>query len=80
MMVRIKPNETEPLRPIANIIEDGAGSFKELLTAGIDDEGFHLPRQWSLWKTIDPVSLFRGQVEQGVPEFAAHFGNNVFVF
>lgn len=26
------------------------------------------------------MSLKRGQVEQGVPEFAAHFGNNVFVF
>lgn len=69
------------MRPVAHIIEDGAGSFKELLTAGLEDnEGFFLPRQWSVWKTSDPVSLKRGQVEQGVPEFAAHFGNNVFVF
>ena len=61
VMIRIKPNEAEPLRPIAHIIEDGAGSFKELLTAGLDDqEGFFLPRQWSLWKTTDPVALARG--------------------
>lgn len=81
VIVRMKPNMAEPLRPIAHIIEDGAGSFKELLTAGQDDEeGFQLPKQWSLWKTIDPVSLNRGQVEVGLPEFAAHFGNNVFVF
>lgn len=81
VLVRIKPNSAEPLRPIAHIIEDGAGSFKELLTAGMEDiEGFSLPRQWSLWKTIDPVALKRGQVEAGLPEFAAHFGNNVFVF
>ena len=37
VLVRMKPNESEPLRPIAHIIEDGAGSFKELLTAGLDD-------------------------------------------
>jgi hypothetical protein len=80
ILVRMKPNAAEPLRPIAHIIEDGASGFKELLTAGLDEEGFFLPRQWSLWKTIDPVSLKRGQVEAGLPEFAAHFGNNVFVF
>ena len=81
ILTRMKPNKAEPLRPIAHIIEDGAGSFKELLTAGLEDnEGFFLPRQWSLWKTIDPVALKRGQVEAGLPEFAAHFGNNVFVF
>lgn len=85
LMIRMKPSTAEPLRPIAHIIEDGAGSFKELLTTGLGEnesgeEQFFLPRQWSLWKTTDPVSLKNGQVEQGVPEFAAHFGNNVFVF
>ncbi len=81
VLLRLKPNQAEPLRPIAHIIEDGAGSFKELLTAGQEDiEGFSLPRQWSLWKTTDPVALKRGQVEQGTPEHAAHFANNVFVF
>lgn len=81
LMARIKPNDSEPLRPIAQIIEDGAGSFKELLTTGLGEEDqFFLPRQWSLWKTTDPVALKNGQVEQGVPEFAAHFANNVFVF
>ena len=64
VLIRMKPNTAEPLRPIGHIIEDGAGSFKELLTAGMEDiEGFFLPRQWSLWKTTDPVSLKRGQVE-----------------
>jgi len=28
-----------------------------LLTEGIDPEDGTLPRQWSLWKTIDPVEL-----------------------
>lgn len=81
VMSKIKPNMAEPLRPIAHIIEDGAGSFKELLTAGMEDEeGFFLPRQWSLWKTIDPVALKRGEVVPGEPQWAAHFSNNVFVF
>lgn len=39
-----------------------------------------MPRQWSLWRTTDPVELYRGKVEQGQSEFAAHFANNVFVF
>ena len=43
VMARLKPNSAVPLRPIAHVIEDG-GSFKDLLTAGIDDEGFALPR------------------------------------
>lgn len=61
LMVRMKPNASEPLRPIAHIIEDGAGSFKELLTAGLgEDDQFFLPRQWSLWKTTDPVALKNG--------------------
>ena len=38
LMVRMKPNASNPLRPIAHIIEDGAGSFKELLTAGLGEE------------------------------------------
>ena len=66
VMIRMKPNAGEPLRPIAHIIEDGAGAFKELLTSGLEDQdpdnpdAFYLPRQWSYWKTIDPVSLYRG--------------------
>ena len=82
ILVRMRRNVDEPLRPIAHIIEDG-NSFKELLTPPPiedDDEAYQVPRQWSLWKTIDPVSLKNGKVEQGTPEFAAHFGNNVFVF
>lgn len=81
VVVRLKPNQAEPLRPVAHIIEDGAGSFKELLTAGMEEvEGFQLPRTWSLWKTIDPVSLYNGKVETGSAEFAAHYANAVFVF
>ena len=66
VLARIKPDQNEPLRPIAQIFEEGAGSFKDLLTAGLgEDDQFFLPRQWSLWKTYDPVSLSKGQVEQG---------------
>jgi hypothetical protein len=78
---RVKPKVSEPLRPIAKIIE-GGGDFKSLLTdEGNEDDGI-LPRnsQWSLWKTTDPVALLKGQVEQGVPDFAVHYANNVFVF
>ena len=61
LLVRMKPNASEPLRPVAHVIEDGAGSFKELLTAGLgEDDQFFLPRQWSLWKTTDPVALKNG--------------------
>lgn len=72
VQMRVKPNQSEPLRPIAKMIEDG-GAFKELLTAGLpeedeeakdgagdDEEPFFLPRQWSLWKTYDPVALSKG--------------------
>ena len=79
VMNRLKSNSAVPLRPIAHIIEDG-GSFKELLTANIDDENFYLPRQWSLWKQTDPVALTKNQVEQGSPEWSAHYANNVFSF
>lgn len=43
------------------------------------DEG-QLQRQYSLWGTTDPVALTKGKVVMGVPEFAAHFANNVFTF
>jgi hypothetical protein len=81
---RLKPKVAEPLRPIAVTYEDGAGDFKSLLTEalvpdGVEDDNV-LPRQWSLWKTSDPVALYEGRVEPGVPENAAHFANNVFVF
>ncbi len=65
--------------PVAIQIENGS-DFKSLLTEGIDPEDGTLPRQWSLWKTIDPVELQYGKVVVGVPEFTCHFANNVFVF
>ena len=76
---RIKPNVSEPLTPIATIIEGGS-DFKSLLTEGIDSEDGTLPRRWSLWNTVDPVALKAGKVEFGLPEFACHYANNVFVF
>ena len=80
---RVKPKSSEPLRPIAHIIEGGAGDFKSLLTTRPDEEEEDeniLPFEWSLWRTIDPVELLRGKVEEGLPEFACHYANNVFVF
>lgn len=48
VLIRMKPNQAEPLRPTATIIEEGAGSFKELLTVGQEDEddpdAFFVPR------------------------------------
>jgi hypothetical protein len=32
VLIKMKPITAEPLRPIAHIIEDGAGDFKSLLT------------------------------------------------
>lgn len=79
MVYKIKPNASEPLTPVAVIIEGGS-DFKGLLTEGIDPEDGTLPRRWSLWKTVDPVALKAGQVTFGTPEFACHYANNVFVF
>ena len=58
---RIKPFDSDTLTPVATIIE-GAGDFKSLLTEGIEEPeeenvGKQLPREWSLWRTIDPVCL-----------------------
>ena len=74
---KLVPDEGLPLRPIAVQIE-GAGDFKSLLTEGVEEN--HLPRKWSLWKTIDPVALYNGKVIQGAAEFACHYNGNVFVF
>lgn len=76
---RLKPNVSEPLTPVAIVIEGGS-DFKGLLTEGIDPEDGTLPRRWSVWKTVDPVALKEGQVVLGLPEFACHYANNVFVF
>ena len=60
---RLKPKTSEPLRPIAHVIE-GAGALKDLLEDPGDEEATPpiLPRksQWSLWKNIDPVALLKG--------------------
>jgi len=42
VLVRLKPCASEPLRPIALIVEDGASSFKDLLQPvnENDDEAF----------------------------------------
>jgi hypothetical protein len=64
---RLKSDESAPLRPIGKVIEEPSGDYKSLLTEGIepvnigteDDprDFMPLPRQWSLWKQIDPVAL-----------------------
>lgn len=87
---RLKIDESAPLRPIGKIIEEPSGDFKALLTDGIEpvnigteDEprDFNpLPRQWSLWKQIDPVALSLGSVDKGEANFAAEYANNVFTF
>ena len=77
----IRTDSTVPLRPIARKLE-GAGDLKACLTDPLSEdqpEGA-LPRQWSLWKNIDPVALFKGKLVPGLPEFAAAYANNMFVF
>ncbi len=76
---RIHPFDSDPLTPVATVIEGGS-DLKGLLTEGIEPEDGTLPRQWSLWRTTDPVSLQQGQVVPGSAEFACHYANNVFVF
>lgn len=43
------------------------------------DDG-QLPRQYSLWRTTDPVALKNGRVAPGSGDYAAFYANNVFVF
>jgi len=76
-MAKLKPEKDLPLSPIAELIE-GGGDYKGLLSEGLE-EG-QVPRKWSLWRQTDPVALFEGVVAQGLPENAAHFSGNVFVF
>lgn len=80
---RLKPAVSEPLTPVATIIE-GAGDKKGLLTEGLaeneDGDVIQLPRTWSLWRDVDPVLLQKGTVARGEAEWACHFANNVFVF
>lgn len=76
---RLKPNTTEPVHPYAKLIE-GGGDFAGLLSQDVlVDEG-QMPRQYSLWRTTDPVSLSKSKVAPGLPEWSAHYANNVFVF
>ena len=65
------------MRPLAIAIE-GCGDYKSLLTEGLEEN--QIPRKWSLWKQTDPVALADGKVLQGLPENAAHYNGNVFVF
>lgn len=77
----IRTDSTVPLRPIARKLE-GAGDLKACLTDPLFEEQPEgtLPRQWSLWKNIDPVALHNGKLVPGLPEFAAAYANNMFVF
>jgi len=57
---RIRSDSTIPLRPVPKQLE-GAGDMKALLTEPLfeDQPEGTLARQWSLWKQIDPVALFK---------------------
>jgi hypothetical protein len=79
VVYRLKPNTTEPIMPVAKIIE-GGGDFAGLLSTDVNIDEGQLPRQYSLWRTTDPVALAQGKVVPGNPEYAAHFANNVFCF
>lgn len=79
VVYRLKPNTTEPITPVAKIIE-GGGDFAGLLSADINVDEGQLPRQYSLWRTTDPVALAEGKVVPGNPEFSASYANNVFCF
>lgn len=79
VVYRLKPNPTEPVTPVAKIIE-GGGDFAGLLSQEVNVDEGQLPRQYSLWRTTDPVALANGKVVPGSGDFAAHYANNVFVF
>lgn len=76
---RLKPNTSEPITPYAKMIE-GGGDFAGLLAQDVNIDEGQLPRQYSLWRTTDPVALSQSKVVPGVPDFSAHYANNVFVF
>ena len=70
--------ERNPLRPLGIALE-GEGDFKGLLTQGLEEN--EVPREWSLWKQTDPVSLVEdGKVVPGTAEFGASYSGRVFVF
>ena len=70
-------NETNPLRPLATIL-DAESEFKALLTQSVEDN--EVPRIWSLWKQTDPVPLLEsGKVIPGSPEFGTKYAGRVFV-
>ena len=69
--------EKEPLIP-QPINLDAEGEFKGLLYQNIPEKG--VPRKWSIFKQIDVVSLNKGKIEPGTPEFAVSYAGMVFVF
>ena len=68
------------LRPLPIKLED-IGDFPSLLTAEIDEDG-KPNRRWSLFYTVDPVSLNGPEnlVKYGKPEFACDYAGRAFVF
>lgn len=74
VMARIP--EKELLRPLARSLEP-EGDFKALLTQGLEDNA--IPRRYSPWKKVDPVSLFKGKIEFGSPEQATTYAGYVFI-
>jgi len=68
--------EKDLLRPLAKSLEP-EGDFKALLTQGLEENA--VPRRFSSWKKVDPVSLFSGKIEFGLPDQATTYGGYVFV-
>lgn len=82
-VAKIGELETERLRPLARILEDGSDdNLKGLLMDGLEDEeGNPLPvRRWSPFMYTDPVALKAGKVVTGKGEFAAEYASMVFLF
>jgi YHS domain-containing protein len=66
------------LRPYPTILDESS-EYKDLLLQ--NRSGMLPPRRWSLWKQIDPVSLFDEYLMiNGTPEFSIDYAGRVFVF
>ena len=76
-LIKCKLDFTNPLRPIAKVLE--TADFKGLLQDG--REGVLPFRKWSQWKQIDPVALKdEFLILTGSTEFPAVYFSRVFLF
>ena len=73
----------DPLRPVPVKLDSvGDDNLKDLLTQSTEEtEVTGLPRrQWSAYRTIDPVALYSGKLVVGKGEFPCAYGGRVFLF